>query len=184
MSKLYPVLGLVSLVIAVAALAIVISQSSSISAQLNAISGRLNELGGQLADLAAKTAPKTHKFTIIMGEGEIVQEVDGEEAITGEFHRWEPPVLVVKKGDTVELTVKNPRSHAHSFVLTDFAVDTGRIPGRAEQPDEAKRAVTVTFIANKAGVFQFKCGVPHDHEKGDCDPDHARMTGYLIVLEG
>ena len=184
MSKLYPVLSLVSLVIAVAAVALIVSQAPSISAQLNEISGQLNGLRGQLNDLTAKIGPKTQKFTIIMGEGEIIQEVNGEEVIAGEFHRWEPPVLIVRKGDTVELTVKNPRSHAHSFVLTDFAIDTGRIPGKAEQPDEAKRTVTVTFVASKSGVFQFKCGVPHDHEKGDCDPDHARMTGYLIVLEG
>ncbi|MEM4310868.1 MAG: cupredoxin domain-containing protein [Nitrososphaerales archaeon] len=143
---------------------------------------------------------KIQKFTIIVGEGEIIQEAiedkatgeiklvseekGGEETLTGEYHRWEPNVLVVKKGDKVELTVKNPRKHAHSFVLPAFGVDTGRIPGKAEQPDEGKRTVTVTFTADKAGVFPFICGIPFDHKAGNCDPDHARITGYLIVLEG
>jgi heme/copper-type cytochrome/quinol oxidase subunit 2 len=191
MSRAYLVLSLVSLVIAVAAVALVVGQTSSTTAQLDAISGQLNRLSGQLNEqavtldeLTAKVGPKTQKFTIVLGEGKIVQEVNEEEELTGEFHRWEPPVLVVRKGDKVELTVKNPRSHAHSFVLADFGVDTGRIPGKEEQPDEAKRTVMVSFVADKAGVFQFRCGIPFDHEKDDCDADHAYMVGYLVVLEG
>jgi heme/copper-type cytochrome/quinol oxidase subunit 2 len=127
--------------------------------------------------------PKVQKFKIIIGEGKIIQEVGGEEKITGEFHRWEPPVIVVKKGDTVELTIVNPRKHAHSFVLPAFNIDTGRIPGKLEQPDEAKRTVTVRFVADKAGIFPFFCGIPFDPAKGDCDPDHKYIVGYLIVLE-
>jgi heme/copper-type cytochrome/quinol oxidase subunit 2 len=118
-----------------------------------------------------------------MGEGKIIEEVNGKETITGEFHRWEPPVIVVKKGDTVELTVVNPRSHAHSFVLPAFNVDTGRIPGKLEQPDEAKRTVTVRFVADKSGIFPFFCGISYNEATLDCDPDHAYMVGYLIVLE-
>ncbi len=143
--------------------------------------------------------PKTQRLRIELGEGEIIQEAmvnkatgetkllseekGGEEALTGEFHRWEPNVMVVKKGDTVELTVVNPRTHAHSFLLSAYNVDTGRIPGRKEQPDVAKRTVTVTFVADKLGVYKFECGTPHDHMKGDCDADHKRMVGHLIVLD-
>lgn len=140
-------------------------------------------------DTALSYQARTRAFTIIMGEGEIVGEnaTTGEEIIIGEFHRWEPDTMTVMKGDTVQLTVKNPRSHAHSFVLTDFAVDSGRIAGRAEQPNEALRTKTVTFVADKAGVFKFSCGISFDpatHEETlDCDPDHARMVGYLVVLE-
>jgi len=144
-------------------------------------------------------SPKVQQLRIELGEGEIVQEamVDsatgqialvpeekgGEEMLTGEFHRWEPSVLVVKKGDTLNLTVVNPRKRAHSFVLQAFNVDTGRIPGRLEQPDLAKRTITVTFVADRPGVFKFECGIPLDPSKGDCDPDHARMVGYLVVLD-
>ncbi len=138
---------------------------------------------GAQGPAGAGVAPKTQKLRIELGEGEIIQEVQGEEALTGEFHRWEPNVIVVKKGDTVELTVVNPRKHAHSFVLSAYNVDTGRIPGRDEQPDVAKRTVTVKFVADKLGVYKFECGIPFDHAKKDCDPDHKRMVGHLIVLD-
>lgn len=143
-------------------------------------------------------APTVQKLQIEMGEGEIIQEavvneatgetrlvseeMGGEEILTGEYHRWQPYVLVVKEGDTVELTVVNPRKSAHSFVLPAFGVDTGRIAGRVEQPDLAGRTVTVTFVADKAGVFQFLCAIVHDHELGNCDADHVRMVGYIVVL--
>jgi heme/copper-type cytochrome/quinol oxidase subunit 2 len=127
--------------------------------------------------------PKVQKFKIQLGEGKIIEEVNEEEKITGEFHRWEPPVIVVKKGDTVELTVVNDNSHAHSFVLPDFNVNTGRIPGKLEQPDEAKRTVTVRFVADKAGIFIFFCGIPFNPAKNDCAPDHSYIVGYPVVLE-
>lgn len=125
----------------------------------------------------ASRAPAKHAFTLIMGEGEILGEnaTTGAEEIIGEFHRWEPAVLVVHVGDEVTLTVKNPRRNTHSFVLTDFAVDTGPLAGRTGE-------ATVTFVADKAGVFQFKCGIEHDHDAGLCDEDHPRMVGHLIVL--
>jgi len=127
-------------------------------------------------------SPTTQQLRVELGEGEVVQEVQGEEELTGEFHRWEPDTLVVKKGDTVELTVVNPRRHAHSLVLSAYNVDTGLIPGRDQEPDIAKRTITLKFVADKAGVFKYICGIPFDHSKDQCDPDHARMVGYLIVL--
>lgn len=127
--------------------------------------------------------PATVKIVLQMGEAKAIVEVDEEEKLGPEMHRWEPPVIIVKKGDTVELTVQNPRRHAHSLVIEGYNIDTGRIPGRDEAPDPAARTRTVTFVADKAGVFKFECGTPHDHEKGDCDPDHEYMVGYLIVIE-
>lgn len=138
-------------------------------------------------------AAKTQKFKITLGEGEIIgtEFWNGtafieppEEELTGEYHRWEPDTLVVKKGDTVELTVQNPRSNDHSLVLVDFAVDTGELVGHhGATPRPAPSEKTVTFVASKAGIFKFQCGTPHNHATGDCDADHARMVGYLIVLE-
>ncbi len=138
--------------------------------------------------LSATFAPRpqrTQKFTVLMGEGEIIAEDPdtGEEEIIGEFHRWEPAVLVVNKGDLVVLTVKNPRSNNHSFVLNTFAVDTGSLPGKKAQPPDGSEK-TVEFVADKAGVFPWGCGIPHEHGTWDCDEDHVRMVGYLVVLEG
>ena len=102
-----------------------------------------------------------------MGEGEVIQEVNEKEELTGEFHRWEPDVLVVNKGDKVVLTVTNPRSHAHSFILPDFGVVTTKLEPRGG-------TATVEFTADKAGVFQYACGTPFDEDAGDCGADHKR----------
>lgn len=129
------------------------------------------------------TSPKVQKIRIELGEGEIIQEVQGKDELTGEYHRWEPDTLVVRKGDRVELTVVNPRKNAHSFTISAYNVDTSPIPGRNLQPDVAKRTVTLNFVADKAGVFKYECGIKFDEAKKECDPDHARMVGYLIVLD-
>jgi plastocyanin len=118
----------------------------------------------------------TQAIDVIMGEGETIAEVNGEEEIVAEFHRWEPGVIVVNKGDTVDLTVTNPRGNAHTLILPEFGVTTPRLDARGGSAE-------VSFIADKAGVFQYACGLPHNHETGDCDADHKRMVGYLIVLE-
>jgi len=120
--------------------------------------------------------PKDQHLKIVMGEGEIIQEVEGKETLTGEFHRWEPAVLVVNKGDTVHLTVENPRGNAHSLTLPDFGVTTPLLEARGGIAE-------VVFVADKAGTFQFKCGSEYDGALGICDVDHKRMVGNLIVLE-
>ena len=126
--------------------------------------------------------PATVKIVLRIGEAKAIVEVDEEEKLGPEMHRWEPPVIVVKKGDTVQLTVQNPDEHAHSLVIEAFNIDTGRIPGSHEAPDPAARTRTVTFVADKAGVFKFECGIPYDEKKGDCAPDHEYIVGYLIVI--
>jgi hypothetical protein len=113
-----------------------------------------------------------------MGEGETIEEVDEEDTLTGEFHRWEPAVLVAYKGDTIKLEVSNPRSKVHNLILPDFGVATPKLDPRGG-------TATVEFVAGKAGVFQYACGVPFDREGGalDCNLDHKRQVGYLIVLD-
>ena len=135
----------------------------------------------QVSAALAAVGPKTHRLQILMGEGEVIGEEAGKEALTGEFHRWEPDVMVVNKGDTVILEVTNPRSTAHSFVLKEFTVDSKELAPRGGK-------ATVQFVANKAGVFQYECGIdpakdPYKARTDACDLDHRRQLGYLIVLE-
>ncbi len=135
-----------------------------------------------LAGCAAPAAESEHgshqSLTLRMGEGEIIREVDGVDKLDGEFHRWEPAVLVVHKGDEVTLTIENPRSKYHSFALPEFGVVTPKLEPRGG-------TATVEFTADKAGVFQYACGVPFSREGDatDCNEDHKRQVGYLIVLE-
>lgn len=131
---------------------------------------------GSVGPTGEGVTPKTQELWIVMGEGEIIQEVDGEEKLTGEFHRWEPSVLIANKGDTVKLNVTNPRGNAHIFALPEFDVETPRLEKRGGTTD-------VEFVADKAGVFQYKCALDPDEELGNCDADHKRQVGYLIVMD-
>jgi hypothetical protein len=132
--------------------------------------------------VGAGLSPKVQKLRIEMGERKIIEEVGGKDILVGEFHQWSPEVIMVKKGDTVELTVYNPRRMAHSLSLSCNNLDTGRIPGRDEQPDVARRTVTITFVADKEGLCKFQCNTSPDEAKKDCDIDHGMQVGYLLVL--
>jgi plastocyanin domain-containing protein len=120
-----------------------------------------------------------------MWEKKAVGEEPMEEVIPGahdllltEFYHWEPSVLVAFEGDTIVLNVSNPRGTVHSLVIPDFGVDTGPLA-----PKEGK--ATVEFVADKAGVFPFMCGIPWDPttDPEECHPDHKYQTGSLVILE-
>ncbi len=90
-------------------------------------------------------------------------------------HRWYPTTLVVRRGDTVDLAVGNPDRFNHRFELTGYNQMTKKLtPGSTD---------TLHFVADEAGVFVYRCMLPHDPTKGDCTPDHELMRGYLIVTE-
>lgn len=90
-------------------------------------------------------------------------------------HRWFPTMLVVRKGDTVDLAIGNPDRFRHQFAIPDLGLQTRKLePGGSER---------LRFVADRAGVFAFHCALPHDPAKGDCTPDHALMRGYLIVTD-
>ncbi len=90
-------------------------------------------------------------------------------------HRWYPTMLVVRRGDTVDLAVANPDKVNHEFAIPDLKLQTRKLtPGGTDR---------LTFIADRAGVYTFQCALPHDPAKGDCTPDHGEMIGYLIVTE-
>ncbi len=128
--------------------------------------------------------PMTRAFDIELTEHIVVlPDEDGDKHVDesgevsfGHFHRWEPQSLIAFKGDTILLTVNNPDEHAHSFILPEFGVVTPLLE------TEGGTAV-VEFTVDEAGIFQFACGLPYDHEAGYCAVDHEHMVGYLIVLE-
>jgi hypothetical protein len=77
--------------------------------------------------------------------------------------------------------VTNLRGSTHSFILKEFLVDTESLEPRGGTK-------TVEFTVDKAGIFQFICGLEYEDEEtgeltGDCAPDHKQMVGYFIVLE-
>lgn len=70
----------------------------------------------------------------------------------------------VKKGDTVKVTFVNKQGF-HDWVLDEFNVRTKQI--------QAPGTETVTFVADKAGTFEYYCSVDGHRAKG--------MKGNLIV---
>lgn len=131
-----------------------------------------------LGVVLSRTEPvtKVQHFDVAIGEVKLLQEVEGKDVLGPEGHTFEPPVLVVHKGDHVIIRVMNLRKNTHSLVLPEFGVDTGSLAPRTG-------IATVEFDAEKAGVFQFSCGIPYDEATGACDPDHDFIVGWLVVLE-
>ncbi len=85
--------------------------------------------------------------------------------VTGQNFSFTPSTLSVKKGDTVKITFKMASGTSHDFVIDAFNVRTNRL--------EAGDAQTVTFVADKAGSFEYYCSVGQHRAMG--------MKGTLTV---
>ncbi len=77
---------------------------------------------------------------------------------------FEPDTIRVKRGDRVRLIIESV-DVAHGFGLPDFGIDEYLNPGDR---------VVVEFVADKKGVFPFRCTVY-------CGVGHSDMRGRLIV---
>ena len=75
---------------------------------------------------------------------------------------WEPPTLVVKKGDVVKLKLINKLEQEHGYRITGFKVEKVVQGGQAD---------TVEFTADREGIFTI-----------DCQLHPAHVQGQLIVL--
>ena len=76
---------------------------------------------------------------------------------------WEPTSLAAKKGDRVTLRLVNKHADEHGYEIAAFGVKEV-VPG--------DKTATVSFTADKAGIFPIKC---HLHP--------AHVVGQLLVLE-
>jgi plastocyanin len=79
-------------------------------------------------------------------------------------YRWQPNQIIVNRGDEVTLEILGVNGAEHPAVIDGY--DVGFTVKRGE-------LTTVTFTADKAGVFEFRCGI---HQPA--------MVGELIVLPG
>ncbi|MDQ7819671.1 MAG: hypothetical protein QN173_07885 [Armatimonadota bacterium] len=104
--------------------------------------------------------------------------ITGRGAIGGpaESHLFDPQLLVVRRGDTVRLRVLNLSHFRHGLEFAGLGVRTGALHGGA--------AEVVEFAADRPGIFEYRCYLPHDPATGTCAPDHDRMVGHLVVVEG
>ena len=76
---------------------------------------------------------------------------------------WVPESIFAKKGDLVKLRLINKLDKEHGYTIPAFGVET---------VVAAESAETVTFTADKAGIFPIACQLHPPH-----------VAGQLVVLE-
>ena len=87
-----------------------------------------------------------------------------ELTVTGSNFAFAPKTLTVNKGDTVKITFVNSGGF-HDLKIDEFNVATQKINGGAQE--------VVTFVADKAGTFEYYCSVGTHRQMG--------MVGTLTV---
>lgn len=87
-----------------------------------------------------------------------------EFTVVGKPFSFTPNEIRVNKGDTVRITFNNMEGF-HDFTIDGYNVKTKQI--------QAGQSDMVEFVADKAGTFEFFCGVGTHREMG--------MIGKLIV---
>lgn len=96
------------------------------------------------------------------GKGYALKQPDASGRWEVSTYRWEPSQIVVSQGDEVTLEILGVNGAEHPSTLDGYGIDFTVKRGELTR---------VTFTADKAGVFPFRCGV---HQPS--------MTGELIVL--
>jgi len=86
------------------------------------------------------------------------------EMIASRF-RFEPETLEVTEGERVRLTLRSTDTE-HGFSVRKLNLKVA-VPKTGE-------AVTVEFVAGKAGIYEFKCSEY-------CGSGHGRMKGRIVV---
>jgi heme/copper-type cytochrome/quinol oxidase subunit 2 len=84
--------------------------------------------------------------------------------IRAEQFEFVPGRIEVNQGDHVVITLTSS-DVVHGFKLDEFGIDRPIVPGIAEK---------VEFVADKTGLFHFRCSVV-------CGVLHPFMTGELVV---
>jgi nitrosocyanin len=76
---------------------------------------------------------------------------------------WEPTSITVKKGDKVSLRLVNKHPDEHGYEIAAFGV---------KEVVAGDKTGSVSFVADKAGIFPIKCQLHPAH-----------VVGQLVVLE-
>jgi cytochrome c oxidase subunit 2 len=97
--------------------------------------------------------------------GETVEDVKTFDVIASRF-KFEPATITVAQGDSVRLRLHST-DRTHGIAIKAFRVKA-LIPKIGE-------AVTVEFVADRAGTFDFTCSEY-------CGTGHGGMKGRLVVL--
>ena len=85
--------------------------------------------------------------------------------ITAQRFTYTPSQITVNRGDNVKLSLTST-DVIHGFQLDGYGITKTLNPGET---------VTVEFLADKVGTFEFRCNIP-------CGEGHLDMKGSLTVL--
>ena len=100
-------------------------------------------------------------------EGRSVVDIDMR-VVAGQW-QWDPNIIEVPSGATVNMTIVNEDPQAHGFAITELGLDQ-RLPGN--------QTVDFTFVVDLApGEYDFFCSV-------FCGAGHFGQRGVMIVTEG
>lgn len=98
--------------------------------------------------------------------------------ITAQRFYYSPSTITVNQGDTVIIHLKS-NDVEHGFYIDGYNIERVIIPGEA---------ITVTFVANQAGKFTFRCSVTcgnfHPYMIGELDVQPNNLFFISILLAG
>ena len=112
------------------------------------VTGEATGTGEESKKQPAETAPAKKVSVVVLGKNFGFSETE----------------IRVKKGDTVEIQFTNEAGF-HDWVIDEFNAKTKQL--------KAGESETVTFVADKAGTFEYYCSVGSHRQMG--------MVGKLIV---
>ena len=124
--------------------------------------GTENTSGGQIEGDSSHVAEDVME----KDDGEVMQKADVVVEGSGKNFSFLPNLINVKKGQTIQINFTSDQGF-HDWVVDEFDASTEQI----NSPNKS----SVTFVANKAGEFEFYCSVGQHRELG--------MVGKLVVVE-
>lgn len=119
-----------------------------------------------IALLLALCATAAWAWSPHLTSGADVSTVKTLDVVASRFE-FEPATIAVVQGDQVRLRLRSA-DRAHAFAIRAFRVKA-LIPKGGEE-------VTVTFVADRAGTFDYACAEY-------CGIGHGAMKGRLVVVE-
>lgn len=98
--------------------------------------------------------------------------------ITAQRFYYSPSTITVNQGDTVIIHLKS-NDVEHGFYIDGYNIERVIVPGET---------VTLTFVANQAGKFTFRCSVTcgnfHPYMIGELDVQPNYLFFISVILAG
>lgn len=118
--------------------------------------------------LRSPIAPKPTPVPTASISPEVIETAPLKEfTVTETEYAFSPTTMNVKVGDRVKITFVNEGSFEHDFIVDELNLNTGET--------NAGETSSLEFIADRAGVYTYYCGIKDHQDKG--------MEGTLTITE-